>query len=129
MYTYQVIWLIRMLQPLYKYILQPCSCTSRSFCIYNIQHLKDYLDLEQSALKYMMKCYPEEKEEEQMRRSLGRYGLTGKQQVRFLRNSTHCIPSSSFPRYRTKDLLVTTDGWQKALSTGIVLFQISKYLY
>ena len=46
-----------------------------------IQHLKDYLDLEQSALKYMMRCYPEEKEEEQMRRSLGRYGLTGKQQV------------------------------------------------
>ena len=28
-----------------------------------------------------MKCYPEEKDEEQMRRSLGRYGLTGKQQV------------------------------------------------
>jgi len=45
------------------------------------QHLKDYLDLDDSALKYMMKCYPEEKEEEQMRRSLGRYGLTGKQQV------------------------------------------------
>ena len=46
-----------------------------------IQHLKDYLDLELSALTYMMKCYPEEKDEEQMRRSLGRYGLTGKQQV------------------------------------------------
>ena len=45
------------------------------------QHLKDYLDLSESALKYMMKCYPEEKEEEQMRRSLGKYGLTGKQQV------------------------------------------------
>lgn len=47
----------------------------------DVQHLKDYLDLDQSALKYMMKCYPEEKEEEQMRRSLGKYGLTGKQQV------------------------------------------------
>ena len=47
----------------------------------HVQHLKDYLDLDQSALKYMMKCYPEEKEEEQMRRSLGKYGLTGKQQV------------------------------------------------
>ena len=45
------------------------------------QHLKDYLDLDETALKYMMKCYPEEKEEEQMRKSLGRYGLTGKQQV------------------------------------------------
>ena len=48
------------------------------------QHLKDYLDLNESALKYMMKCYPEEKEEEQMRRSLGRYGLTGKQQVWYI---------------------------------------------
>ena len=48
------------------------------------QHLKDYLDLSESALKYMMKCYPEEKEEEQMRRSLGRYGLTGKQQVCYI---------------------------------------------
>ena len=45
------------------------------------QHLKDHLDLDMSALDYMMKCYPEEKELEQMRRSLGRYGLTGKQQV------------------------------------------------
>lgn len=51
--------------------------------------MKDYLDLEQSALKYMMKCYPEEKEEEQMRRSLGRYGLTGKQQVGLLHSNTH----------------------------------------
>ena len=46
------------------------------------QHLKDYLDVDESAMTYMMKCYPEEKEEEQMRRALGRYGLTGKQQVR-----------------------------------------------
>lgn len=48
------------------------------------QHLTDYLDLDESAMSYMMKCYPEEKEVEQMRRSLGRYGLTGKQQVRSL---------------------------------------------
>ena len=45
------------------------------------QHLKDQLDLGLSALKYMMNCYPEEKEEEDMRRALGMYGLTGKQQV------------------------------------------------
>ena len=47
------------------------------------QHLKDHLDLDESALNYMLKCYPEEKEEEQMRRILGRYGLTGKQQVHY----------------------------------------------
>ena len=45
------------------------------------QHLKDQLDLSLSALQYVMKCYPEEKEEEDMRRALGMYGLTGKQQV------------------------------------------------
>ena len=37
----------------------------------------------------MMKCYPDEKDEEQMRRSLGRYGLTGKQQVRGLAAGTY----------------------------------------
>ncbi|XP_064401533.1 ATP-binding cassette sub-family F member 2-like [Halichondria panicea] len=45
------------------------------------QHLHEYLDLDLSALEYIFKCYPEEKDEEQLRRSLGRYGLTGKQQV------------------------------------------------
>lgn len=45
------------------------------------QHLKDHLDLAESALAYMMRTYPEEKEEEQMRRAIGRFGLTGKQQV------------------------------------------------
>lgn len=52
------------------------------------QHLKDHLDLDQSAMSYIMKCYPEEKDEEQLRRSLGRYGLTGKQQVN---NNKHNI--------------------------------------
>jgi ATP-binding cassette subfamily F protein 2 len=50
------------------------------------QHLKDHLDLSQSALEYMMSCYPKEKEEEDMRRSLGTYGLTGKQQICPIRN-------------------------------------------
>ncbi len=47
----------------------------------SLQHLKDHLDLSLSAMCYIMTSYPEEKDEEQMRRSLGRYGLTGKQQV------------------------------------------------
>lgn len=29
----------------------------------------------------MMKCFPEIKEKEEMRKIIGRYGLTGKQQV------------------------------------------------
>lgn len=32
-------------------------------------------------MEYMMKCYPEIKEKEEMRKIIGRYGLTGKQQV------------------------------------------------
>lgn len=39
------------------------------------------LELDMSALSFMMKCFPEIKEVEDMRKSIGRYGLTGKQQV------------------------------------------------
>lgn len=45
------------------------------------QHLGDQLDLDMTALDYMMKCYPEVKEREEMRKIIGRYGLTGMQQV------------------------------------------------
>jgi len=41
------------------------------------QHLKDYLDLDDSALKYMMKCYPEEKKEEQVRKIWTNWETTG----------------------------------------------------
>lgn len=46
-----------------------------------LQHLQEQLDLDLSPLEYMMKCYPEIKEKEEMRKIIGRYGLTGKQQV------------------------------------------------
>jgi len=45
------------------------------------QHLHELLDLDLSPLEYMMKAFPEVKEKEDMRRIIGRYGLTGKQQV------------------------------------------------
>lgn len=45
------------------------------------QHLHEQLDLELSALEYMMKCFPEVKEVEEMRRIIGRFGLSGRQQV------------------------------------------------
>ena len=54
------------------------------------QHLKDHLDLDMSALDYMMQCYPEEKEVEQMRKSLGLYALTGKQQVGHIATTNPC---------------------------------------
>lgn len=48
-----------------------------------MQHLTEQLELDLSPLEYMMKCFPEIKEKEEMRKIIGRYGLTGKQQVWF----------------------------------------------
>jgi ATP-binding cassette subfamily F protein 2 len=45
------------------------------------QHLHELLDMDMSPLDYMMKCFPDVKEVEDMRRIIGRYGLSGKQQV------------------------------------------------
>ena len=45
------------------------------------QHLQDMLDLEMSAVAWMMQCFPEVKEIDDMRKSIGRYGLSGKQQA------------------------------------------------
>uniref|UniRef100_A0A674BMD0 ATP binding cassette subfamily F member 2 n=1 Tax=Salmo trutta TaxID=8032 RepID=A0A674BMD0_SALTR len=50
------------------------------------EHLTEQLELDLSPLEYMMKCYPEIKEKEEMRKIIGRYGLTGKQQVSPIRN-------------------------------------------
>jgi len=45
------------------------------------QHLTEQLDLTLSPLEFMMKQFPEEKEPEQVRRIIGRYGITGKAQT------------------------------------------------
>lgn len=45
------------------------------------QHLHELLDLDISPLDYMMKSFPDVKEREEMRKIIGRYGLTGRQQV------------------------------------------------
>lgn len=45
------------------------------------QHLHELLDLDLSPLEYMMKSFPDIKEREDMRKIIGRYGLTGRQQV------------------------------------------------
>ncbi|KAK8946033.1 ABC transporter F family member 1 [Platanthera guangdongensis] len=49
------------------------------------QHLAEKLDLEMSALQYMMREYPGN-EEEKMRAVVGRFGLTGKAQVMAMKN-------------------------------------------
>lgn len=45
------------------------------------QHLHELLDMEISPLDYMLKSFPEVKEREEMRKIIGRYGLSGRQQV------------------------------------------------
>jgi hypothetical protein len=54
------------------------------------QHLHELLDLDISPLDYMLKSFPDVKEREEMRKIIGRYGLTGRQQVNlFLFNCIH----------------------------------------
>lgn len=45
------------------------------------QHLHELLDMDMSPLDYMLKSFPEVVEREEMRKIIGRYGLTGRQQV------------------------------------------------
>lgn len=45
------------------------------------QHLHELLDMEISPLDYMLKSFPEVKEKEEMRKIIGKYGLSGRQQV------------------------------------------------
>lgn len=49
--------------------------------LFMLQHLTEQLELDLSPLEYMLKCFPAIKEKEEMRKIIGRYGLTGKQQV------------------------------------------------
>jgi energy-coupling factor transporter ATP-binding protein EcfA2 len=53
---------------------------------YYHQHLSEKLDMDLSPLAYMMKEYPKIKEVDQMRKIIGRYGITGKQQTMPIRN-------------------------------------------
>ncbi|CAJ0579134.1 unnamed protein product, partial [Mesorhabditis spiculigera] len=45
------------------------------------QHLHEELPLDLSALEFMMQAFPDVKEKEEMRKIVGRYGITGREQV------------------------------------------------
>merc|ERR1712165_465916 len=45
------------------------------------QHLHELLEMDLSPLDYMMKMFPAIKERDEMRKIVGRYGITGKQQT------------------------------------------------
>jgi ATP-binding cassette subfamily F protein 2 len=73
------------------------------------QHLHEALDLDLSALDYMMKCFPEVTEKEVMRRIIGRYGLTGRQQIcpmRHLSDGQRCRVVFAWLSYQVPHLLL-----------------------
>lgn len=66
------------------------------YCIYLLflQHLHESLDLTLSALDFMMKSYPDVREVEEMRKIVGRYGITGRQQVKKFEKRCFCCGSN-----------------------------------
>jgi ATP-binding cassette subfamily F protein 2 len=73
------------------------------------QHLQDLLDLDMTALDWMMKKYPEVKEREEMRRIIGRYGLTGAQQtcpIRSLSDGQRCRVTFAWLAWQRPHLLL-----------------------
>lgn len=73
------------------------------------QHLSEQLDLNISALEYMMQCFPEVKEKEEMRKIIGRYGLTGRQQIcpiRQLSDGQRCRVVFSWLAWQVPHLLL-----------------------
>jgi ATP-binding cassette subfamily F protein 2 len=73
------------------------------------QHLHELLDLDLSPLDYMLKAFPEQKEREEMRKVIGRYGLTGRQQVapiRQLSDGQRCRVVFAWLAYQCPHLLL-----------------------
>lgn len=72
------------------------------------QHLHELLDLDVSPLDYMMKAFPDVKEREEMRKIIGRYGLTGRQQVcpiRQLSDGQRCRVVFAYLAWQTPHLV------------------------
>lgn len=73
------------------------------------QHLHELLDLDVSPLDYMMRAFPDVKEREDMRKIIGRYGLTGRQQVcpiRQLSDGQRCRVVFAWLAWQTPHLLL-----------------------
>jgi ATP-binding cassette subfamily F protein 2 len=48
------------------------------------QHMVEILDMKSNSLEFMMKAFPEMKEVDEVRKMVGRYGITGKDQTRLI---------------------------------------------
>ena len=73
------------------------------------QHLHEQLELDISALDYMMKCFPDVKDREEMRKIIGRYGLSGRQQVcpiRQLSDGQRCRVTFAWLAWQVPHLLL-----------------------
>lgn len=73
------------------------------------QHLHELLDLDISPLDYMLQSFPDIKEREEMRKIIGRYGLTGRQQVcpiRQLSDGQRCRVVFAYLACQTPHLLL-----------------------
>lgn len=73
------------------------------------QHLHELLDLDASPLEYMMAQFPALKERDEVRKLIGRYGLTGKQQVspiRQLSDGQRCRVVFAWLAYQVPHLLL-----------------------
>lgn len=64
------------------FLIQVSKTATHKIWFAYLQHLAENLDMELSALEFMMKEFPEVKERDEMRKIVGRYGLTGQQQVK-----------------------------------------------
>lgn len=73
------------------------------------QHLHELLDMDVSPLDYMMNAFPAVKEREDMRKIIGRYGLTGRQQIcpiRQLSDGQRCRVVFAWLAWQTPHLLL-----------------------
>jgi len=73
------------------------------------QHLHELLDLDISPLDYMLKSFPDVKEREEMRKIIGRYGLTGRQQIcpiRQLSDGQRCRVVFAYLAWQSPHLLL-----------------------
>merc|ERR1712223_826017 len=73
------------------------------------QHLHELLEMDLSPLDYMMKKFPEVKERDEMRKIIGRYGITGKAQtsaMKQLSDGQKCRVVFAWPAWQTPHLLL-----------------------
>merc|ERR1711863_108387 len=73
------------------------------------QHLHELLEMDLSPLDYMMKKFPEVKERDEMRRIIGRYGITGKAQtaaIKQLSDGQRCRVVFAWLAWQTPHMLL-----------------------